>query len=50
VLKDQPSTIMHFDQDQDGISGRRWHGECARPYWDKLTPLIDRLNNLWGRF
>lgn len=40
---------MHFAQDPygtRGLSGRPWHSECARPYWDKLTPLLDMLRRL----
>ena len=50
ILKDEPTTIMHFDDDphgHEGRSGKPWHAECARPYWDKLTPLLDRLKG-WG--
>jgi hypothetical protein len=42
-------TIMHFDHDpfgHKGLSGRPWHSECARPYWDTLTPLLARLQGL----
>jgi hypothetical protein len=40
---------MHFDHDpfgHKGLSGRPWHSECARPYWDTLTPLLARLQGL----
>jgi hypothetical protein len=50
VKPGDPSTRMHFDEDPDGskgLSGRLWHGECARPYWDKITPLLNRLRG-WG--
>jgi hypothetical protein len=46
-----PATRTSFTEDLDGklgLSGM-WHGECARPYWDKLTPLLDRLKS-WGGF
>jgi len=46
VLQDQPSTIMHFHEDPDGrlgLSGQRWHAECARPYWDKISRVLDML-------
>jgi hypothetical protein len=49
----QPTTIMHFHEDPHGHlgqSGKRWHAECARPYWDKVTPALDALRNLWGKF
>jgi hypothetical protein len=29
-----------------GIGGRRWHSECARPYWDKLSGLLDTLRSI----
>jgi hypothetical protein len=28
---------MHHPDDPDGqrgLSGKRWHAECARPYWE----------------
>lgn len=48
ISKDQPSTHMHFAQDPDGKLGWSglWHGECARPYWDKLTPMMKRFGFL----
>ena len=51
VKPGDPATQMNFTEDPDGklgLSGK-WHGECARPYWDKLTPLLDRLKS-WGAF
>ena len=42
-------TIMHFPDDPYGDlgrSGRRWHSECARPYWDKISGVLDRLRNV----
>jgi len=50
VKPGDPATRMHFTEDPDGskgISGQLWHGECARPYWDKLTPLLERMKG-WG--
>lgn len=49
VQKGQPSTKMHFDHDPDGKLGMTglWHGECARPYWDTITPVLERLKK-WG--
>ena len=43
----QPSTHMHFHEDPDGKLGLSgpWHSECARPYWDTLTPLLNRLRS-----
>jgi hypothetical protein len=45
VGKDQPATHVHVEQDPDGRLGLSglYHGECARPYWDRLTPLMKRL-------
>ncbi|WP_257814825.1 hypothetical protein [Phenylobacterium sp. J367] len=39
---------MHFAEDPDGRLGKSglWHGECARPYWDKITPALERLRRL----
>jgi hypothetical protein len=50
VLKDQPSTRMVFPDDPDGLLGKtgQWHGECARPHWDTLTPVLQRLSRLPG--
>jgi hypothetical protein len=50
VTPDQPSTEMHFQEDPDGSRGLtgKWHGECARPYWDKITPLLKRLGGGWA--
>jgi hypothetical protein len=44
----QGSTNMHFHEDPDGKLGLSgpWHSECARPYWDTLTPLLERLKSL----
>jgi hypothetical protein len=45
----QKSTLMHFAEDPygtRGLSARPWHSECARPYWDKLTPVHDMLKRL----
>jgi hypothetical protein len=38
ILPHQLTTLMHLP---DG--SRPWHAECARPYWDKLTPALERL-------
>jgi hypothetical protein len=51
VAPGSPSTIMHFDHDPHGamgLSGKRWHAECARPLWDKITPILRRLQDGWG--
>jgi hypothetical protein len=39
---------MYFEHDPYGDQGLtgRWHSECARPYWDTITPLLKRLNQL----
>ncbi|WP_156459611.1 hypothetical protein [Brevundimonas sp. Root1279] len=49
MRKGQPATKMHFDKDPDGELGLSglWHGECARPYWDTVTPVLERLKK-WG--
>lgn len=50
VEKDQPSTRMRFAEDPDGKLGLSglWHGECARPYWDTLTPVLKKLGGIGG--
>jgi|GEM_PF-2903394 len=50
ILDGQPSTQMHFQEDPDGHRGLSgpWHGECARPYWDKITPMLDNLKRGFG--
>jgi hypothetical protein len=45
------STIMHFGNDpygKLGLSGRPWHGDCARPYWDTYSTLLEGLTVWWG--
>lgn len=46
----EPTTRMHFKEDPDGSRGMSgpWHGECARPYWDTITPALDRLKRGFG--
>ncbi len=47
VGADEPSTIMHFHEDPDGsrgLSGKKWHAECARPYWDKFSSVLQALD------
>jgi hypothetical protein len=36
---------MHVAQDPDGKLGLTglWHAECARPYWDTITPILKRF-------
>ena len=50
VMAGQPSTRMHFHEDPDGSRGMSgpWHGECARPYWDRITPALDALRRSFG--
>jgi uncharacterized protein with PIN domain len=51
IRQGEKSTLMHFAEDpygKRGLSGRAWHSECARPYWDKLTPVLDMLQRLGG--
>ena len=50
VTVDQPATTMRFAEDPDGARGLsgRWHGECARPYWDTLTPALRKLSGGFG--
>jgi hypothetical protein len=51
VLQDEPSTIMHVHEDPDGrlgLSGKRWHAECARPYWDTISPMLRMLGRRAG--
>ena len=48
IEEGQPTTEMYFTHDPDGTLGMSgtWHGECSRPYWDRLTPTLQRLRNL----
>lgn len=41
----EPTTRMVFEEDPDGLRGMtgQWHGECARPYWDKFSPMLKAL-------
>jgi hypothetical protein len=43
IGKDQQTTQMHFVEDPDGKLGLSglWHSECARPYWDTITPVLN---------
>lgn len=34
-------TIMHFSCGKS----QRWHSECARPHWDKLSGVLDMLKS-----
>ena len=46
IRADEPTTTMHFHEGPDGsrgLSGKRWHAECARPYWDKLSAAMAML-------
>ena len=46
----QPTTEMRFTQDPRGELGMSgpWHSECARPYWDTLTPALEKLRRPFG--
>ena len=44
VKPGDPATRMYFGSDPEG---RLWHGECARPHWDKITPMLERMKT-WG--
>lgn len=33
-------TLIHAP---DRMSAVLWHAECARPLWDTLTPVLERL-------
>ncbi len=44
IAPGSPTTIMQVHPDP----GAPWHAECARPYWDKITPLLRRLQGGWG--
>jgi hypothetical protein len=49
IRPEQTRTLMHFAHDpygKLGLSGRPWHSECARPHWDKLTPVLELLQNV----
>jgi hypothetical protein len=42
----EKTTRVHLATDpygERGLGGRPWHSECARPHWDKLTPILKRL-------
>jgi hypothetical protein len=43
VREGEPSTRMHFQDDPEGVRGLSglWHGECARPYWDTFSWVLD---------
>lgn len=52
VREGDPTTRMHIASDPDGKQGLSglWHAECARPFWDKVTPVLERLKKLGGGF
>jgi hypothetical protein len=53
IGESEPKTIMHFHADPDGrrgLSGKPWHAECARPFWDKLSGAMDALRRAAGSF
>jgi hypothetical protein len=43
----EPTVLMHFANDREGSAGvsHRYHAECARPYWDTITPVLARLSS-----
>jgi hypothetical protein len=43
VADGETSTLMHFAHGSEN-----WHAECARPYWDKLTPALQALSRGFG--
>jgi hypothetical protein len=45
ITQGQTTTHLHFDKDPVGKLGLTglWHSECARPYWDTISPLLERL-------
>jgi hypothetical protein len=47
ILPGAPATNMHFDKDpygKLGLSGEKWHAECASPLWNKSVEIRRR----WG--
>lgn len=50
IREGEPTTKMHFHEDPDGSRGLSgpWHGECARPYWDTITPALEKLKRSFG--
>ena len=45
IAEGQPRTELHFPHDPDGELGLSgpYHGECARPYWDTISPVLKNL-------
>jgi len=43
----EPTVLMHFANDREGSASvsQRYHAECARPYWDTITPVLARLSS-----
>jgi hypothetical protein len=41
---------MHLRNTPHGhaAEGQRWHAECARPFWDTLTPVLNMLRRSPG--
>lgn len=39
ILTADRRTLMH----RHGAEPQTWHAECAQPHWDRLTPLLTRL-------
>ena len=42
IREGQPWTLMRLEG-APGRESRRWHAECARPYWDTISPILDAL-------
>lgn len=47
VREGEPTTHMQFSSDSEERLSGLWHAECARPFWDTLSPLLERLKS-WG--
>ncbi len=50
IREGEPSILMHFPNAPHGQAGeaQRWHAECARPFWDTLSPVLDMLRRAAG--
>jgi hypothetical protein len=50
IGENEPTVLMHFQSDAAGSSGisMRYHAECARPYWDTISPVLARLPPFGG--
>ena len=47
ITEGEPTVVMHFAHNPGGSVGGsfRYHAECARPYWDTISPLLARLSS-----